>query len=181
MRNEQWRILANVVFLYLMMRTANYALGLDKKSNNSARMKGASISIENESAIKREPIKVIGIVPDQNPKSNTSVLKGRSLRLQQSDTLGQTLEKELGVSNASFGPGVGVFVIRDLTGGFWVYILQNGIGCQRQLNLDPLNYLKRQLKIAPPLTISDLSRGLFITGYGDFCFAAGLSKTSRNR
>jgi iron complex outermembrane receptor protein len=72
------------------MRTANYALGLDKKSNNFARTKGASVSIENESAIKRESIKVIGIVPDQNPKSNTSVLEGKSLRLQQSNMLGRS-------------------------------------------------------------------------------------------
>ena len=136
MRNERHQILAGIVFVFVLAGTSNQALATDKKPSNSAQTKGAPVSIENESVIKLEPIKVIGIVPDQNPKPNTSVLKGRSLRLQQSDTLGQTLETELGVSNASFGPGVGVPVIRGLTGSR-VRILQNGIGTHDATSLSP--------------------------------------------
>jgi iron complex outermembrane receptor protein len=64
------------------------------------------------------------------------VLKGRLLHLQQSDTLGKTLDKELGVSNASFGPGVGIPVIRGLTGSR-VRMLQSGIGSHDAASLSP--------------------------------------------
>ncbi|MDR4515656.1 TonB-dependent receptor plug domain-containing protein [Nitrosomonas sp.] len=82
------------------------------------------------------PINVIGTIPEQAPKSSASILKGRALQLQQSDTLGQTLNEELGVSNASFGPGVGVPVVRGLTGSR-VRVLQNGIGTHDATSLSP--------------------------------------------
>lgn len=83
------------------------------------------------------PIIIIGDTPSL-PLTDTksSVLKGRELRLQQSDTLGQTLEKELGVSNASFGPGAGMPVIRGLTGSR-IRTLQNGIGSHDAASLSP--------------------------------------------
>lgn len=88
------------------------------------------------SLINMTPITIIGTTPEQTPKPGASTLKGRSLQLQQSDTLGQTLNEELGVSNASFGPGVGIPVIRGLTGSR-VRILQNGIGTHDATSLSP--------------------------------------------
>jgi iron complex outermembrane recepter protein len=86
--------------------------------------------------IKMTPITIIGTTPEQTPKPGASTLKGRALQLQQSDTLGQTLNEELGVSNASFGPGVGIPVIRGLTGSR-LRILQNGIGSHDATSLSP--------------------------------------------
>ncbi|MBX9636610.1 MAG: TonB-dependent receptor, partial [Nitrosomonas sp.] len=91
---------------------------------------------EQNSAVQMTPINIIGVTPDQPSQPNTSTLKGRSLRLQQGNTLGQTLNEELGVSNASFGPGVGIPVIRGLTGSR-VRILQNGIGTHDATSLSP--------------------------------------------
>lgn len=87
-------------------------------------------------AVQMAPINIIGVPPDQPYQPNTSTLKGRSLRLQQGNTLGQTLSEELGVSNASFGPGVGIPVIRGLTGSR-VRILQSGIGAHDATSLSP--------------------------------------------
>ncbi len=68
--------------------------------------------------------------------SQTNLLQGNSLRLKQSDTLGKLLEAELGVSNASFGQGVGVPVIRGLTGSR-IRMLQNGLGSHDASSLSP--------------------------------------------
>ncbi|MGZ0018146.1 TonB-dependent receptor [Nitrosomonas sp. wSCUT-2] len=87
-------------------------------------------------AVQMTPIQIIGTLETEPPKPNSSTLKGRSLRLQQGDTLGQTLQGELGVSNASFGPGVGIPVIRGLTGSR-VRILQNGVGSHDATSLSP--------------------------------------------
>lgn len=87
-------------------------------------------------AVQMTPINIIGVTPDQPSQPNTSTLRGRSLRLKQGNTLGQTLNEELGVSNASFGPGVGIPVIRGLTGSR-VRILQNGIGTHDATSLSP--------------------------------------------
>lgn len=91
---------------------------------------------EDNPTIQMTPINVIGTTPEPEPKSSTTTLKGRALQLQQSDTLGQTLNEELGISNASFGPGVGIPVVRGLTGSR-VRILQNGIGTHDASSLSP--------------------------------------------
>ncbi len=54
-------------------------------------------------------------------------LKGNELRLRTESTLGRMLERELGVSNLSYGPGVGQPVIRGMSGPR-VRVMQNGIG-----------------------------------------------------
>jgi len=58
---------------------------------------------------------------------STSELSGTDLRLKAASTLGKTLERELGVYNASFGPGVGQPIIRGM-GGSRVRVMQDGIG-----------------------------------------------------
>ncbi|MFP5357527.1 MAG: TonB-dependent receptor [Gammaproteobacteria bacterium] len=55
------------------------------------------------------------------------VLSGRELDRKRAATIGDTLDAELGVSNADFGTGVGRPVIRG-QGGARVLILENGIG-----------------------------------------------------
>ncbi|MEF7612752.1 TonB-dependent receptor [Aquincola sp. MAHUQ-54] len=56
-----------------------------------------------------------------------SVLSGPGLRGRVSSTLGATLQDELGVGNASFGPNVGLPVIRG-QGGSRTRVMQGGLG-----------------------------------------------------
>lgn len=56
-----------------------------------------------------------------------NVLQGRALLLSQQPTLGQTLEREVGVSSTYFGPNASRPVIRGL-GGYDVRLLSNGLG-----------------------------------------------------
>ena len=104
------RIMAGIL---LATGVFHQALAADGQSNDTLPL---SDTIENGFATTLESVTITGTIPDQPVKSNTNMLKGRLLHLQQSDTLGKTLDKELGVSNASFGPGVGTPVIRGLTG-----------------------------------------------------------------
>ena len=75
-----------------------------------------------------EEILVIGerTPPRESPLATTT-LAGEQLRMRVGATLGATLDAELGVHNASFGPGVGIPVVRGLT-GTRVRMLHNGIG-----------------------------------------------------
>lgn len=129
------RQIAISILSVLIMGTVNQVLA-DHTTNNSGPIKISPVVKEGGAAIRLSPINIIGVVPDQQPQTNATILKGRSLRLQQSDTLGQTLQEELGISNASFGPGVGIPVIRGLTGSR-VRILQNGIGTHDATSLSP--------------------------------------------
>lgn len=75
-----------------------------------------------------EKVTVLGERVDLLPDTgSTSTLSGDELARQLQSTLGATLDEELGVHNASFGPGVGLPVVRGLTGPR-VRMLQNGIG-----------------------------------------------------
>lgn len=65
-----------------------------------------------------------------------SILKGRRLRERINSTLGDTLNEELGVRSASFGPGVGIPVVRGLT-GTRVKIRQNGLGSHDASSISP--------------------------------------------
>lgn len=83
-----------------------------------------------------ETIEVLGEAPRAKQSPQASTLKGDALHLQQADTLGKTLESQLGVANASFGPGVGVPVIRGLSGSR-VRIMQDGIGSHDASTISP--------------------------------------------
>ena len=56
-----------------------------------------------------------------------SLLDGKALQTAVAATLGETLQNQPGMANGSFGPGVGLPVIRGLSGKR-VEILQNGTG-----------------------------------------------------
>lgn len=63
-------------------------------------------------------------------------LKGDELRLQISNTLGETLASQPGVHNASFGPSVGLPVLRGLS-GVRVRVIEDGIGSWDASTLSP--------------------------------------------
>jgi iron complex outermembrane receptor protein len=83
-----------------------------------------------------EAIEVIDSAMVADLPISSTVLQGDALKLQQADTLGKTLENQMGVANASFGPGVGAPVIRGLTGSR-VRIMQDGIGSHDASFLSP--------------------------------------------
>lgn len=125
------------ICMFLVIEIPNQAFPSDDISKKIDPRKTISDSIQNKPDIELKPITIIGddpMLPLMDTKS--TVLKDRALHIQQGDTLGQTLEKELGVSNASFGPGVGVPVIRGLTGSR-IRTLQNGIGSHDAASLSP--------------------------------------------
>lgn len=106
----------------------------------------------NESITPLKPIEVIGNAPQQDTQSSTTHLKGKDLRRKLGDTLGHTLQEELGVSNASFGPGVGIPVIRGFTGSR-VRMLQNGIGTHDASSLSPDHAVTADTILAEEITI----------------------------
>ena len=65
-----------------------------------------------------------------------TVLTEEQINTGASNTIGATLEKEPGMNNQSFGPGVGAPVIRGQTGPR-VRVLQNGIGINDASTLSP--------------------------------------------
>ncbi len=65
-----------------------------------------------------------------------SILSGDELRMKASSTIGETLSSEPGITNQSFGPGVGQPVIRGQTGSR-VHVLQNGLGNMDVSSLSP--------------------------------------------
>lgn len=56
-----------------------------------------------------------------------NLLQGRELLLQQQPTLGETLEKQVGITSTQFGPNASRPIIRGL-GGFDIRLLNNGLG-----------------------------------------------------
>jgi iron complex outermembrane receptor protein len=71
-----------------------------------------------------ETITVTGQRADGN--AAVQVITGDDLARKQAATLGETLSREAGVHNASFGPGVGLPIVRGL-GGPRVRLMQDGI------------------------------------------------------
>jgi len=91
-----------------------------------------------EEAIELDPLVVT--TPLEQKVSETAlpvtVIGGDELRIKATSTLGTTLENEVGINNQSFGPGVGIPVIRGQTGPR-VLILQDRIGSLDASTISP--------------------------------------------
>lgn len=76
--------------------------------------------------------------PEEMPNSldPSSTLKGKELMLKSAATLGATLQDELGVANATFGPNVGLPLIRGQHGPR-TRVLVNGIGTHDASAMSP--------------------------------------------
>jgi len=83
--------------------------------------------------VKVETQRESGAPTDARPDST---MRGDELRQKRGATLGATLQDELGVSNSSFGPGVGLPVIRGMTGPR-VRILLDGLGSHDASSVSP--------------------------------------------
>jgi len=74
--------------------------------------------------------------PDEANEAGASTLRGEALRDRKGATLGETVGDEAGVHNASFGTGVGLPVIRGLSGAR-VKVLSNGGGTHDATTFSP--------------------------------------------
>lgn len=75
-------------------------------------------------------------VSTEEPAARRSILDGEALRDRKGATLGETIGEEAGVHNASFGSGVGLPVIRGLSGAR-VKVLSNGGGTHDATTFSP--------------------------------------------
>ena len=103
----------------------------------------ASLVVLPAQAEKRAPEELEPLVitaPLQESVSDSAVpvtvLSGDELRLKVGNSIGDTLKNELGISNQSFGPGVGTPVIRGQAGPR-VRVLNNGIGSNDASAISP--------------------------------------------
>jgi len=83
-----------------------------------------------------EEVIVVGKQAAAMPARPEASLSGEALRRRVESTLGATLEQELGVHNASFGPGVGLPVIRGLSGNR-LRMVHNGLGTHDASSASP--------------------------------------------
>lgn len=86
------------------------------------------------------PEEIIVTTPFAQTAAETALpvdsLSGEELREKLGNTLGDTLRNEVGISSASFGPGVGHPVIRGQSGNR-VSVLSNGVGVTDAANQSP--------------------------------------------
>ena len=88
-----------------------------------------------QSVIELEPV-IVTAPLQQTTAVPVTVLEDDELTMKMGHTIGETLKQEQGVSNQSFGPGVGTPVIRGQSGPR-VRVLSNGIGNNDVSQLSP--------------------------------------------
>ncbi len=82
--------------------------------------------VETENILEVDDVLVTG-EKEGSPVEPISTLEGDELTKELGSTLGETLQNQAGVHNATFGPGVGMPVIRGMTGSR-IQILQGSMG-----------------------------------------------------
>ncbi|MEO0975391.1 MAG: TonB-dependent receptor plug domain-containing protein, partial [Pseudomonadota bacterium] len=95
--------------------------------------------LERSTGIDPEEVLVLGSRNEavvQDLGKPVDILSGDELRMKLSSTLGETIGRELGVHNASFGPGVGLPVVRGMS-GVRVRASEGGIGAWDASSLSP--------------------------------------------
>ncbi len=87
-----------------------------------------------------QPEEIIVSTPFEQSAAQTALpvgsLSGEELREKLGNTLGETLRNEIGITSASFGPGIGHPVIRGQSGNR-VSVLSNGVGVTDASNQSP--------------------------------------------
>lgn len=143
---------------YIFLTSFVFFLNPVFANNQNAQIKSA---IENQpktehssSDTPQQPVKfeTITIEATSVPADPVQKLEGRELRVHTGETLGKTLERELGVSNLSFGPGVGQPVIRGMSGPR-VRIMQNGMGAHDLSALSPDLAVAFETMLADSITV----------------------------
>lgn len=89
-----------------------------------------------ETTLKPIEIKAASEEGPREPPRPTVKLRGDALRERVGNTLGETLSDEAGISNSTFGPGVGLPVIRGMSGPR-VRLLSNGLATHDATTFSP--------------------------------------------
>lgn len=89
-----------------------------------------------ETTLKPIEIKAASEEAPREPPRPTVKLRGDALRERAGNTLGETLSDEAGISNSTFGPGVGLPVIRGMSGPR-VRLLNNGLATHDATTFSP--------------------------------------------
>ena len=110
-----------------------------------------NINIDNiNETIIEEDITVIG--EQEEPVKPSSTLDGAELTRELGSTLGESLQNQPGVHNATFGPGVGLPVIRGMSGSR-VQILQGSMGTYDASSVSPDHAVTIEPLLAEEITI----------------------------
>lgn len=151
-------ILIRLRFIFLMGYTVlffNSAFATDQNAQKKAVVENPSNTAKNPNASTlQEPVKFETITIEATSVAADPIqkLENRELRIRTSETLGKTLEREMGVSNLSYGPGVGQPVIRGMSGPR-VRIMQNGIGAHDLSALSPDLAVAFETMLADSITV----------------------------
>ncbi len=95
---------------------------------------------------------VIVTAERQSSPAPEATMDGDELRRKSAATLGETLGEEPGVHNASFGPGVGLPVIRGFSGSR-VRLMQGGIGAHDVSSMSPDHATSIEAALADRITV----------------------------
>lgn len=137
-----------------MIFSLNSVLAEDQHAPKNSAIEIRSVTENSGAEISQEPIKFESIVIEATsvPAEPVQKLENRALRVHTGETLGKTLEREMGVSNLSFGPGVGQPVIRGMSGPR-VRIMQNGMGTHDLSALSPDLAVAFESMLADSITV----------------------------
>ena len=137
-----------------MVFSLNSVFAEDQRAPKNSAIEIRSGTENSGSEISQEPIKFKSIVIEATsvPAEPVQKLENRTLRVHTGETLGKTLEREMGVSNLSFGPGVGQPVIRGMSGPR-VRIMQNGMGTHDLSALSPDLAVAFESMLADSITV----------------------------
>lgn len=147
-----FRHIAWAVLLLLFNSALASELEIIKKPTQTAPSGNAQHST---AQIEQEPVMLEAITIQAteeivaNPRQQ---LQARELRIHTGETLGKTLEREVGVNNLSYGPGVGQPVIRGMSGPR-VRVMQNGIGAHDLSALSPDLAIAFETMLADSITV----------------------------
>lgn len=133
----------------------NPAFAMDRNAQKKSVADNQSNSGNSSSShIPQEPVKFKTITIEATDIAADPIqkLENRELRVRTGETLGKTLEREMGVSNLSYGPGVGQPVIRGMSGPR-VRIMQNGIGAHDLSALSPDLAVSFETMLADSITV----------------------------
>ena len=113
-----------------------------------------SLADENQGA-SIEVLVVEGQAQEKSEELGLSQLniEGEELTLKMGATLGETLANEIGVHNASYGPGVGLPVLRGLS-GVRVHLSEDGIGAWDASSLSPDHATAIEAAIADSIQVT---------------------------
>ena len=148
-------IRSHYIFLHaLLIFFLNPAFAGDQNAQKKSVAENQSNIAQPSSNIPPEPVKfeTMTIEASSTPADPIQKLESRELRVRTGETLGKTLERELGVSNLSYGPGVGQPVIRGMSGPR-VRIMQNGIGAHDLSALSPDLAIAFETMLAESITV----------------------------